>query len=410
MVTAYDILVVGGGAAGFFTAINAADSNPELRIGILERSNEVLSKVRVSGGGRCNVTHAEFDPVELATNYPRGNKELLGPFHHFSTGDTMEWLDQRGVELKIEDDGRVFPVSDSSQTIIDCFMGEANRLGIQVLLRQGVKSLTRKSDNWLVSTRDRQFSARYLVIATGSSKTIWKMLEGLGHKIVPPVPSLFTFNIDDHRIANLQGISTRVVVELLDQDKKQVLMASGPLLITHWGMSGPAILKISAWGARWLAKRNYEFEIRLNWLNGLTKESAIAALEEAKLIYARKQVGSKVIFDLPGRLWKSLVNASGIGSDTNWAQLKKIAIDSLAVQLTGSVYQVRGKSTFKDEFVTAGGIELKEVDFKTFESKVHRGLYFAGEVLDIDAITGGFNFQNAWTGGYLAALALSKFK
>lgn len=410
MSTAYDILVVGGGAAGFFTAINAADSNPELRIGILERSNEVLSKVRVSGGGRCNVTHAAFDPSELVQNYPRGNKELLGPFHRFSAGDTMAWFEKRGIDLKIEEDGRVFPQSDSSQTIIDCLLQEAKRLGIDILLKHGINNVFRDSDSWILETNNCRFRAASVVLATGSSKRIWEMLGAMGHTIVPPVPSLFTFNLEDPRITELPGISTKAVVELLDHEDREVFVADGSLHITHWGLSGPVILRLSAWAARWLAARNYKFSIRVNWIDGTHAESAASSLDEARVEHARKMVVNHPVFGLPKRLWKGLLEASEVHPQTTWSDLKKKEIGLIVRTLTGSLYHIKGKSTFKEEFVTAGGVELKEVDFKTFESKLHRGLYFAGEILDIDAITGGFNFQNAWTGGYLAALALSKLK
>ncbi|MAO10703.1 MAG: aminoacetone oxidase family FAD-binding enzyme [Flavobacteriaceae bacterium] len=403
-----DVIIIGGGAAGFFTAINAAEQNPDLKIIILERGKEVLTKVKVSGGGRCNVTHAEFLPKELTQNYPRGEKELLGPFHSFMTGDTIEWFSKRGIELKIEEDGRMFPITDSSQTIIDCFISETERLGVDVLKGQSVKSIENKGGFWQIKTASEEFLAEKLVIATGSNPKIWKLLEGLYHTIIPPVPSLFTFNIDDKRIKNLPGISTEASVKVLNENAKTVLESEGPLLITHWGMSGPAILKLSAWGARFLEPTKYHFNIQVNWLLDIAASEIIEQFKNLKIELAKKLVTKNAQFDLPKRLWKSLVEASNISDSTTWADISKEQIVALASQLTEGIFDVHGKSTFKEEFVTAGGVKLKEVDFKTFESKKHKNLYFAGEVLNIDAITGGFNFQNAWTGGYLVAQSIAK--
>ena len=403
-----DILIIGGGAAGFFTAINAAEKNPQLKIILLERGKEVLTKVKVSGGGRCNVTHAEFLPKELTQNYPRGEKELLGPFHSFMTGDTIEWFSKRGIELKIEEDGRMFPITDSSQTIIDCFISETERLAIDVLKGQSVKSIENKGKFWKIKTASEEFTAEKLVIATGSNPKIWKLLEGLDHTIIPPVPSLFTFNIDDKRVKKLPGVSTEASVKVLNENAKTVLESEGPLLITHWGMSGPAILKLSAWGARLLEPTKYHFNIQVNWLLDFSSSEIIEKFKNLKIELAKKLVTKNAQFDLPKRLWKSLVEASNISETTTWADISKEQIVALASQLTEGVFDVHGKSTFKEEFVTAGGVKLKEVDFKTFESKKHKNLYFAGEVLNIDAITGGFNFQNAWTGGYLVAQSIAK--
>jgi predicted Rossmann fold flavoprotein len=408
--TDVDVLIIGGGAAGFFTAINLAEAAPGLSIAILERGNEVLSKVRISGGGRCNVTHAEFDPLQLASRYPRGQKELLGPFHHFMTGDTIAWFEARGIALKIEEDGRMFPITDSSQTIIDCFLDQASKLDVGVYKQQAVKSIEKGPDGWLVCAASDQFRARQLVVASGSSKSIWKLLEGLGHTIVRPVPSLFTFNIADDRIAGLAGIAVEAEVQIIDDNRQTLLEEKGPLLITHWGMSGPAILKLSAWGARLLEPLGYQYTVCVNWLNGLAEQVVAEKINANRAEHGRKKVVSVAVGALPKRLWQHLVKASGIHMDTTWAELTGQQAADLADQLTAGKYQVTGKSTFKDEFVTAGGVELKEVNFKTFASKLHSGLYFAGEVLDIDAVTGGFNFQNAWTGGYLVAQAIAKEK
>jgi len=395
----YDIIIVGGGAAGFFTAITIVEKNPKLKVAILERGQEVLSKVRISGGGRCNVTHACFVPNDLVKFYPRGEKELRGPFHQFCTGDTIEWFEKHGVELKIEDDGRMFPVSNSSQTIIDCFLSATQKLGIAVLTGQSVQSIFKAETYWKVETNHDTYSCQKLIMTTGSNPKIWEMLTEIGHSIVPPVPSLFTFNIKDKRIKDLMGVSTLASVKV----KNSKLEASGPLLITHWGMSGPGILRLSSWGARELADKKYQFAIQVNWLNDVTLEEAKEKLKELKLEHSKKALSKKSSFEFPNRLWESLVFASDISEETKWADLNKKQLKNLALQLTQGEFQVNGKSTFKEEFVTAGGIDLKEINFKTMESKLHANLYFAGEILNIDAITGGFNFQNAWTGGFIIA-------
>ncbi|MBA4318663.1 MAG: aminoacetone oxidase family FAD-binding enzyme [Flavobacterium sp.] len=398
----FDIIIVGGGAAGFFTAINIVEKNPKIKVAILERGSEVLSKVRISGGGRCNVTHACFEPNELVKFYPRGEKELRGPFHQFCSGDTVEWFSNHGVELKIEEDGRMFPVSNSSQTIIDCFLKATQKLGITVLTGQSVQSIFKKDNFWKIETQNENYITEKLILATGSNPKIWEMLQTFGHAIVNPVPSLFTFNIKDARIKELPGVSAIVSVKVKDTK----LTSTGPLLITHWGMSGPAILKMSAWGARILSEKNYQFTIFVNWLNDLDADDTEKILKDLKQEHAKKAVSKKSPFDFPNRLWESLVLASNIQEETKWADLSKIQLQNLANQLTNSSFQVNGKSTFKEEFVTAGGIDLKEINFKTMESKLHKNLFFAGEIVNIDAVTGGFNFQNAWTSGFILANSL----
>lgn len=398
----FDIIIVGGGAAGFFSAINIVEKNPKTKVAILERGSEVLSKVRISGGGRCNVTHACFEPNELVKFYPRGEKELRGPFHQFCSGDTVEWFNNHGVELKIEDDGRMFPVSNSSQTIIDCFLEATQKLGITVLTGQSVQSIFKKDNFWKIETQNENYIAEKLILATGSNPKIWEMLQNFGHAIVNPVPSLFTFNIKDARIKELPGVSAQVSVKVKDTK----LTSTGPLLITHWGVSGPAILKLSAWGARILFEKKYQFTIFVNWLNDIDTDDVEKILKNLKQEHAKKAVSKKSPFDFPNRLWESLVLASNIQEETKWADISKIQLQNLANQLTNSSFNVNGKSTFKEEFVTAGGIDLKEINFKTMESKLHENLYFAGEILNIDAVTGGFNFQNAWTSGFILANAL----
>ena len=395
----YNIIIIGGGAAGFFTAINIVEKSPNLKVAILERGKSVLEKVRISGGGRCNVTHACFVPNELVKFYPRGEKELRGPFHQFCSGDTIEWFEKHGVALKIEDDGRMFPVSNSSQTIIDCFLKATQKLKIDVLTGQSVQELYRGENYWKISTHQEVFSCQKVVMATGSNPKMWELMQNLGHSIIEPVPSLFTFNIKDVRIKDLMGLSTFASVKV----KKSKLQASGPLLITHWGMSGPGILRLSAWGARELADKKYQFAIQVNWLNETDFEDVIDLLKNIKEENSKKLVSKYAHFDLPKRLWENLVKASEITEETKWADVNKKQLNTLAEQLTNAEFQVNGKSTFKEEFVTAGGIDLKEVNFKTMESKVLPNLFFAGEILNIDAITGGFNFQNAWTDGFIVA-------
>lgn len=399
-----DIIVVGGGASGFFAAINIAKQAPHLKVAILERGKNALTKVKVSGGGRCNVTHAEFVPAELVQNYPRGEKELLGPFHQFMTGDTMAWFEERGVPLKIEDDGRIFPQSNSSQTIIDCFLGEADKYNVELLYSHALKSLKHKRGLFHLDTAQGCFLAKKVVIATGSNTKVWDLLAGLGHTIAKPVPSLFTFKINDPRIKDIPGVvAENVSIKILQTH----LCSEGPLLITHWGMSAPAILKLSAFGALEVAQKGYQFEIEVNFIRQ-TFEDCLADLKEYKQHLSKKTVFKSSQFNLPKRLWHKLVLAANICEATRWADVNKLQIEALAKELTQAIFKVVGKSTFKEEFVTAGGVCLKEINFKTFESKCVSGLYFAGEVLDIDAITGGFNFQNAWTGAYIVSQNIAK--
>ena len=403
-VNTYDVLIVGGGAAGFFAAINTATHNPDLKIAILERGSNVLSKVKISGGGRCNVTHAEFIPDDLVLNYPRGEKELRGPFHTYMTGDTMQWFEDRGVSLKIEEDGRVFPVSNSSQTIIDCFLEEIKTRQIEVLLNHSVQGIKHENDTWKLDTTKGVFRTPKLLIATGSNPKIWKLLESLGHQLIAPVPSLFTFNIKDKRLKTIPGVvATDVHISVVNS----TLESEGPLLVTHTGLSAPSILKLSAYGALELAERQYKFQIKVNFIK-LDLSDCLESLLEFKTEFPKKTILKSTQFDLPKRLWEQLVIASGIPTDLRWAEVNKQQLQKIASQLTEAVFNVDGKSTFKEEFVTAGGVELKGVNFKTFESKHFKNLYFAGEVLNIDAVTGGFNFQNAWTSAFIAAQQLSK--
>lgn len=398
------VFIIGGGPAGFFAAITMAESNPEPDITILEKSDQVLQKVKISGGGRCNLTHACFIPQELIRFYPRGNKELLGPFHTFMTGDTMEWFENRGVPLKTEEDNRVFPVSDSSQDIIDCLIQNAEKNKVKIIYGQNVVHIEKKEKNFLIKTDLNVYTADKILIATGSNPKIWKIIERLGHTIIPPVPSLFTFKIDDERIKEIPGVSVPNVKLSLNNTRFE---SQGPLLITHWGLSGPAVLKLSSFGALFLAEKKYHFQLKINWLSRSSSE-VLEELRSVKRSLSGKQVNLRSPFEeIPKRLWIKLVTAAHISKESRWADLSKKQMGNLCDQLVNSVFTASGKATFKDEFVTAGGVDLKEINFKRFESRIHKNLFFAGEVLNIDAVTGGFNFQNAWTGGFIAGKSIA---
>jgi len=397
------LIVIGGGAAGFFGAIAAAEAWPEAEVHILEQAPQVLGKVKISGGGRCNVTHACFEPRELVKHYPRGGKALLGPFHRFMTGDTMGWFEDRGVPLKIEEDGRVFPVSDDSQTIIDCLMQAARRAGVQVHTQSAVRGLTppgAHGPQWQVHTKAQTWAADRVLLASGSNPRTWRWLAELGHHVAAPVPSLFTFNVHDDRIGDLPGLSVPLAEVQVEGEKP--LKAQGPLLITHWGLSGPGVLSLSAFGARQLHARSYDFGLRVNWLAGKDVAFWEAEWQRLRRRQPKKQVLSQPQGGLPTRLWQALGRRADIEAETRWAELTREQSQSLAHELAQGRFYVQGKSTFKEEFVTCGGVSLKEVDFRHMHSKRLPGLFFAGEVLDIDAVTGGFNFQAAWTTGYIA--------
>lgn len=399
----YDFVSIGGGAAGFFGAISFAEKVPGARVLILEKSSTVLGKVKISGGGRCNVTHACFEAKRLATYYPRGERNLIGPFHRFGPQETMEWFQGRGVPLKTESDGRVFPVSDDSQSVIDCLMDTTRDLGIEVRYQSEVDRLCPSGERWLVDLKDGStLSSRFVLLATGGTRNNAgvRLAGTLGHEIVPAAPSLFTFKIPDRRLEGLSGISVNEVVAVISGTK---LRSEGPCLITHWGLSGPAILKLSSRGARELAEMEYQFEVVINWCGARSVEAVDALLLQAREISPKRQVRSGLpIIPLPVRLWHRIVEDSGIAAGLTWSNLTKDARQRLAGELTGSRFKVRGQSLNKDEFVTAGGVALKEIDFKTMESRRTSGLYFAGEVMDIDGVTGGFNFQSAWTTSLIA--------
>jgi predicted Rossmann fold flavoprotein len=392
------ILIVGGGAAGFFGAIACAANAPGAEVVILEKTAQVLQKVRISGGGRCNVTHACFDARELTRNYPRGEKELIGPYHCFQAEDTVQWFESRGVKLKTERDGRMFPVTDSSETIVRCLQAEAQKLGIQVRLNSSVATIRKESSRF--SANDASFDR--VLLATGGCRTpaLGQLAVSLGHKLVPPVPSLFTFSIASNWLRELAGLTVGQV-ELRVPEKR--LMSSGPLLVTHWGLSGPAVLRLSAWGARELSEVNYNFTLRVNWIPGLD----YAAIEKHARANGGKLVANAPIPPLPARLWQALLEQAGVGRERRWSNVSREEQNHLFDGLTATELPVTGKSLNKDEFVTCGGVALHEVHFKNMESKLCPGLYFAGELLDIDGITGGFNFQAAWTTGWIAGRSIA---
>lgn len=402
------LVVIGGGAAGFFTAVNAARLNPSLTVTILEKSREVLSKVRVSGGGRCNVTHHCFDPEQLASRYPRGAKMLRWSFEQFQASDTVEWFESRGVKLKAEEDGRMFPVTDDSATIIDCLMKEARQHGVQVRTKTRVNRIEPLSNGQfrLDIHKHSPITADAVAVATGGYNRIkaYRWLEELGHTINSPVPSLFTFNFRDKIFSDLAGISVSPVEVDIEQTRYR---ETGPVLITHWGLSGPAVLKLSAWAARDLHDLEYRFTAKVNWLHPKNGEEIRSELMHLCDKNAKKLVTKQDRFPFPARLWGRFVELAGIPSNKRWAELSNKDIHELISQLVHARYDIQGKTTYKEEFVTCGGISLKEINPDTLESKQIPNLWFVGEVLDIDGVTGGFNFQAAWTNGWLAANAIA---
>jgi predicted Rossmann fold flavoprotein len=399
------VIVVGGGAAGFFAAIACATNNDNAQVTILEAGRKPLAKVRISGGGRCNVTHHCFDTSELVQNYPRGGKALRGAFSRFQPRDTVAWFKTRGVQLKTEADGRMFPVTDDSETIVRCLLHTAQQVGVELRTGVAVQEIEKEAGSvgFLVILKTGEVErCDSLIIATGSNPLGYRWAKNLGHKVEFPVPSLFTFNIRDSRLQDLAGVTVdKVSVQLVTPEGRK-LQQTGPLLITHWGVSGPAILKLSAWGARLLYESGYQFPLVINWLPEYNVDSLYQFLLAIKAEFPRKQVSSYCPLSLPKRLWQRLVMTVGIETQTPWTELSKKALNLLVRELVQGQYQIQGKGVFKEEFVTCGGISLQEVNFKTMESKCCPGLYFAGEVLDIDGVTGGFNFQSAWTTGWLA--------
>jgi hypothetical protein len=416
------LVVIGGGAAGFFCAVNAASMNPALKVMIVEKSNKLLSKIKVSGGGRCNVTHACFDIDEMSNQYPRGKNFVKKTFHQFFTTDTIKWFEERGVKLKTEPDGRMFPVTDSSQTVIDCFMREAERFNVKILLNTEVRSLKYETGKFHIETSApipvgfRHQISDFVCIATGGypKSVMFEWLKKLGHTIEEPVPSLFTFNLPGHPITRLTGISighVKIKTSLPSgkvQNTRPKLEEAGPLLITHWGLSGPAVLRLSAWGAKGLAISNWQFSIVINWLPGFNEQTVREKFQRYRFDLALQKVVNKNPFGLPARLWEFLAVESGVKDEMRWADLPSAAQNRFIKNLIAYECEVKGKTTFKEEFVTAGGIKLNEVDANTMMSKKVSNLFFAGEVLNVDGITGGFNFQHAWTSGFIAAKSIAR--
>ena len=403
-----NLVVIGGGAAGFFCAVNAARLNPQLKVTLVEKTNKLLSKVQVSGGGRCNVTHACFDIDEMSKKYPRGHNFVKKAFYQFFTTDTVKWFEERGVKLKAESDGRMFPVTDLSQTIIDCLLNERRKYAVEIMMNAEVKSVISKEDKFEIELFNSQLlTTDYLCIASGGYPkfSMFEWLRKLGHFIEKPVPSLFTFNMPGHPIRELMGVSVenarvKIVGSKLEQQ--------GPLLITHWGLSGPAVLKLSAWGARELASINYDFKIMVNWLPDYNEQQLAIKFQLLRFDNASQKVVNRNSFGLPNRLWEFLVNYSGIKEETRWTDLPAKESNRLIKNLCNGEFDVKGKTTFKEEFVTAGGIKLNEIDHNTMMSKIMPNLFFAGEVLDVDGVTGGFNFQHAWTSGFIAAKKIAE--
>ena len=404
-----EVVVIGGGAAGFFGAIAIANANPNLKVTLLEAARQPLAKVRISGGGRCNVTHHCFDVAQLVQNYPRGGKALRGAFSRFQPKDTINWFESRGVKLKTEADGRIFPVTDNSETIVNCLIESARKAGVIFKKGIAVKNISKNQDSQQFDIElktGETLKCNRVLIATGSNRLGYSWAKNLGHTIESPVPSLFTFNLQDNRLQGLAGISVDNVRVLLLTTGKNKLEQTGALLITHWGLSGPAILKLSAWGARILAENNYQLSLQINWLPSENLETIKEKLLETRNTNSKKRIANYCPLGLPKRLWQNLINYIGIKSDKTWTELSKKELNQLTEEIIRGKYQIKGKGVFKEEFVTCGGVNLKEINFKTMESKICPGLYFAGEVLDIDGVTGGFNFQSAWTTAWIAGNAI----
>ena len=411
------LVVIGGGAAGFFCAVNAARLDPDLDVQLLEKSNKLLSKVRVSGGGRCNVTHASPGIADLAKNYPRGGAFLKKSFHHFFVTDTIQWFEERGVKLKTEADGRMFPVSNSSETIIECLVKEANRYGVNIRMNKDVKKVKVKNENLspdqkrfeLVFANGETETADFICFATGGKPKLpdYEWIQDTDHQVADPVPSLFTFNMPGNPVTELMGVAVENATVKIAGTK---LAETGPLLITHWGMSGPAVLKLSAWGARLLKDMNYVFTAFINWVPAYNENTIREDFQQWRFSLATQKISNRNPLSLPSRLWEYLLKRSDIPIDIRWSDLPAIAQNKLIKNLCTCEFPVNGKTTFKEEFVTAGGVELNQVDFNTAQSKLIPGLFFCGEVLDADGVTGGFNFQQAWTTGWIAAKAIAEGK
>jgi len=402
------VAIVGGGAAGFFAAITCAEANPANEVSIYEKGSDFLTKVRISGGGRCNVTHACFEARAMSERYPRGERALISPLHRFSTSDTIGWFESRGVKLKTEEDGRMFPVTDSSQTIINCLVDAASAAGVRLFTRKGVEAVLRSAPGFeLKLSNGATTSCDRLLLATGGTRSNVgaEIARSLGHTLLSPVPSLFSFHVAEKWLRSLPGISVTDVEASVPQT---ALRERGPMLITHQGVSGPAILRLSAWGARILEGFDYQFSLRLNWLPAMNEQRLVRNFRSLRESHPNRRITNSPVVELPARLWEQLVLTAGIDRETRWTTLSREKANRLAAQVVRTEVNVEGKSLNKEEFVTCGGVKLNEVDFKTMQSRIVPGLYFAGEVLDIDGITGGFNFQAAWTTGWIAGNAMAQ--
>ncbi len=401
-------VIIGGGAAGIFSAITAAQHDPNAHVIILEKTRQLLTKVRISGGGRCNVTHSAFDPKLLVQHYPRGNKELLGPFHRFQPKDTIDWFLKRNVRLKTEEDGRMFPTTDSSETIASCLLAEARRLNVEIRLEQKIEKIEKRNESFLIKLEEEQLlQCDKVLIATGSFPQGHAFARAFGHTIVPPVPSLFTFNIPTSPLLDLPGIAVPdAIVRIQGTSWKQ----RGPVLITHWGLSGPAALRLSAWAARELHQHNYHVNLVVQWVPDQRVEEIEQTLLKLKSNRPQRALDNEALFKLPLNLWKRLVRLARIAEQSPLSRVSNADLKQLAKHCTSHVFKVEGKTTYKQEFVTCGGVHLKEINFKRMESRLVKNLFFSGEVLDIDGVTGGFNFQHAWTSGWIAGHAMSEMQ
>ena len=406
----FDLIVIGGGAAGFFGAIQAAEMNPKLRIIILEKTTKLLSKVRISGGGRCNVTHNCFEPTELSHHYPRGQKPLKSLFRKYQAKDVVKWFEERGVQLKTEGDGRMFPVTDNSETIIDCFLGIAKQFNIGIEMRTDVKEIKAQPSGFEVLTESGgKFNAKKVLVALGGhpNPNSYVCIQGIGHTISPLIPSLFTFNDSEKKFKDLMGVSVPNGLVRIAGTK---LLQEGPILITHWGLSGPAVIKLSAWAAEYLYEQKYEMTALISWIGNAQEETVRAFLTDYKSNHRKRKVFSYPLYELPQRLWSRLCELAEIEPDKIWDELPQRNMNKLMELLIRCPFKIKGKTTFKEEFVTCGGVDLKEIDLDTMESKKVKNLFFAGEVMNIDGETGGFNFQAAWTTAFIAAQNIAKLE
>jgi len=401
----YDLVVIGGGAAGFFGAITAAEMNPNISILILEKTTKLLSKVRVSGGGRCNVTHHCFESTPLSKHYPRGSKELKSLFRKFQAKDIVDWFESKGVRLKTEEDGRIFPVTNNSQTIIDCFLREAEQHQIEIKLQSEVKEINPDKNGFILDSSSGKISTRKILIATGGYNSLQNYGWLKSMPIINPIPSLFTFNDSDKKFKDLMGVAVKEAEIKIAGTK---FSETGPILITHWGLSGPAVIKLSAWAAEYLYEKHYTFTALVNWTGQISEESLRKDLQELNIHHGRQKINNNPLYKIPSRLWTRLCELAEIDNNRTWAELPRKNLNRLVEFIIRCPFEIKGKTTFKEEFVTCGGVDLKSIDLDAMESKLVKGIYFAGEVLNIDGETGGFNFQAAWTTAYLAAKAISE--